>query len=110
MNTPSNEHLVDPQVALDYDTERKGTYLSNQLLAYYTCLRRSISWYRKLAFELIFGTSIVNTYLIYKEDSPKDNITIQQFPESFVGSLFLVVPSENLKPCPTQQSRSQIRD
>ena len=63
-----NERIMKPQVVLDYNEGRQGTDLSDQLSAYYTCLRKSIKWYRKVAFESIFGTALVNSYLIYKEN------------------------------------------
>ncbi len=62
-----NERTMQPQVVLNYNKGRQGSDLSDQLSAYYTCLRRSIKWYRKVAFELIFRTAIVNSYLIYKK-------------------------------------------
>lgn len=37
-----NEHIMNPQVVLDYNEGRMGTDLSDQLLLYYMCLRRSI--------------------------------------------------------------------
>ncbi len=82
--TPSGECIMKPQVVLDYNKGRQGTDLSDQLSAYYTCLRRSIKWYHKVVFELIFGTSIMNSYLIYKENYTTNNITILQFRESLV--------------------------
>ncbi|CAF4660304.1 unnamed protein product, partial [Rotaria sp. Silwood2] len=53
-----NERIMKPQVVLDYNEGRIGTDLSDQLLSYYTCLRRSIKWYRKVAFELVYGTAL----------------------------------------------------
>ena len=105
---PSDERIVKPKVVLDYNKGRQGVDLSDQLSAYYTCLRRSIKWYQKVAFELIFGTSMVNSYLIYKENYATDNITILQFRESLVRSLLFGVPSENLKPGPREQSTSYL--
>ena len=37
----SNERITKPQVVLDYNQEKQGTDLSDQLSTYYTCLRRS---------------------------------------------------------------------
>ncbi|CAM4982881.1 unnamed protein product [Rotaria socialis] len=62
-----------------------------------------------MAFELIFGTSIVNSYLIYKENYTTSNINILQFRESLVRSLLLGSSSENLKPGSGQQSTSQTK-
>jgi hypothetical protein len=107
--TPSRERIMKPQVVLDYNKRRQDTDLSDQLSAYYTCLRRSIKWYQKEAFELIFGTSIVNSYLVCKKNYATNNTTILQFRESLVRSLLLDMPSENLKPGPRQQSTSQTK-
>ena len=107
--TSSDERIVKPKVVLDYNRGRQGTDLSDQLTAYYTCLRRSIIWYQKVAFELIFGTSIVNSYLIYKENDATDNISIVQFRESLVRPFLVGVPSEKLKPGPREQSISYLK-
>ena len=80
--TSSDGCIVKPKVVLDYNKGRQGTDLSDRLSAYYTCLRRSIKRYEKVAFELIFEISIVKSYLIYKENDATDNITILQFGES----------------------------
>ena len=92
-----NERIMKPQVVLDYNEGRQGTDLSDQLLTYHTCLRRSVKWYRKVAFELIFGTAVVNSYLIYKEIYASSNIQILQFRESLVRSLLLGTPTEKLE-------------
>jgi hypothetical protein len=95
-----NESITKPQVVVDYNKGRQGTDLSGQLSAYYTCLRRSIKWYRKVAFELIFEAAIVNSYLVYKEHYSTSNMTILKFRESLVRSLLLGMPFEKLKPGP----------
>jgi hypothetical protein len=104
-----NERIMKPQVILDYNEGRQGTDLSDQLSTYHTCLRRSIKWYKKVAFELIFGTAVVNSYLIYKENYATSNIQILQFRESLVRSLLLGTPIEKLKPGPRQQSASHSK-
>jgi Transposase IS4 len=104
-----NECIMKPQVVLDYNEGRQGIDLSDQLSAYYTCLRKSIKWYRKVAFELIFGTALVNSYLIYKENYTETKVTILQFRESLVRSLLLGMPFEKLKPGPRQQSTSRSK-
>jgi hypothetical protein len=59
-----------------------------------------------VAFELILGTAIVNSYLIYKENYAANEVTILQFHKSLVRSLLLGTPFENLKRGPRQQSTS----
>ncbi len=93
-----NERIMKPQVVLDYNEGRQGADLSDKLSTYYTCLRRSIKWYRKVAFELVFGTALANSYLIYKEHYAANKITILQFRESLVRSLLLGMSFEKLKP------------
>jgi hypothetical protein len=109
-NTDSkNERIMKPQVVLDYNEGRQGTESSDQLSAYYTCLRRSINWYRKVSFELVFATALVNSYLIYKENYAASKVTILQFRESLVQSLLLGIPLEKLKPSPGQKSTGQTK-
>jgi len=62
-----------------------------------------------VAFELIFGTAVVNSYLIYKEIYASSNIQILQFRESLVRSLLLGMPIEKLKPGPRQQLTSHSK-
>ena len=98
-----NQSIMKPQVVLDYNKGRQGTHLSDQLSTYYTSLRKSVKWYRKVAFELVFGTAVVNSYLIYKEKYTKSKVTILQFRESLVQSLLLGTPIEKLKHGSRQQ-------
>jgi hypothetical protein len=62
-----------------------------------------------VAFELVFGTALVNSYLIYKENYTESQVTILQFRESLVRSLLLGMPIEKLKPGPRQQSASHSK-
>ncbi len=62
-----------------------------------------------MAFEMIFGMSIVNVYLIYKENYDTSLMTMLQFRESLVRSLLHSVPYENLKPGPRERSTSQTK-
>ena len=104
-----NESIMKPQVVLDYKEGTQGTDLSDQLSTYYTCLRRSIKWYRKVAFELVFGTALVNSYLIYNENDAASKVTILQFHESLARSLLLGIPFERLKSGLKQKSAGQTK-
>ena len=88
---------MKPQVVLYPNEGRIGTDLSDQLSSYYTCLRRSIKWYQKVAFELVFVMALVNNYLIYKENCAASKVTILQFRESRVRSLLLGMSFEKKK-------------
>ena len=105
--TPPDERIMKSQVLLDCNKGRQGVDLSDQLSTYYICPRRSVKWYRKVVLELISRTSIVNSYLIYKENYTTSNMIILQFRASLVRSLLLGIPSENLTLDPVQQSTNQ---
>ena len=104
-----NERIMKPPVVLDCNKGKQDVDLSDQLSTYYTCLRRSKKWYHKVAFEMIFGVSIVNAYLIYKEYYGKNIMTMLQFRESLVRSLLPGVPFENVKPGPRERLTSQTK-
>ena len=62
-----------------------------------------------MAFEIVFGVSIVNAYLIYKEYYSMRMMAMLQLRESLVRSLLLGVPFENVKPGPRKRSTSQTK-
>jgi hypothetical protein len=57
--------------------------LSDQQKAYNTSLRRGIKWYKKLAMELLLGTTIGNAHILYNEIT-KRKITITKFKEEIL--------------------------
>jgi hypothetical protein len=62
-----------------------------------------------VAFELVFGTALVNSYLVYKENYAASKVTILQFRESLVRSLLLGMPFKKLKSGPRQKSTGQTK-
>lgn len=105
----TGERITKSQVVLDYNEERHGTDFSNPLSVYYTCLRQFLKWYQKVTFELMFGTVVANSYLIYKQNYARNNISVLQFRKSLVRSLLLDNPFENRKPGLRQQSTSYLK-
>ena len=59
---------MNPQVILDYNEGKQTIDLFDQLSSYYTCLIRSVKWYQKVAYELIFGAAMVTVDSIYREN------------------------------------------
>nr|CAI5841851.1 unnamed protein product [Callosobruchus analis] len=56
-----NEDAVKkPKCVLDYNKTKKGVDISDQMSSYFSVLQKSLKWYRKVCFELLFGTSVVN--------------------------------------------------
>ena len=62
-----------------------------------------------MAFELVFGTALLNSYLIYKENYAASKVTILQFHESLVQFLLLGMPFERLKSGAKQKSAGQTK-
>ncbi|KAK9720029.1 Transposase IS4 [Popillia japonica] len=56
---------MTPKCVTDYNSAKKGVDYSDQMSSYHTMLRKSIKWYRKLMFELLLGTTVVNSLIIY---------------------------------------------
>ena len=76
-----------PQCILYYNTAKKGVDYSDQMCAYYSPLRKTRKWYRKAAFELMLGTSMVNAYSLYNKYHNRGKMSIKKFRESIILSL-----------------------
>lgn len=80
-----------PVVVVAYEKGRISIIQSDQDSSVVTSLRKSIKWYRKLAFEILLGISIINAYLIFRSVSFR-KIGLREFKEEIVESL-LDLPS-----------------
>ena len=65
--TRTNVEILKPNSVLDCNAAKKGVDMSDQLTLYSSALRRSSKWYRKVAIELLTGTSVLNAWVIYNE-------------------------------------------
>lgn len=81
--------VIKPKVIVDYNKSKAYIDLSDQLKAYSHCLRRGLKWYRKLAVEIIFGSAVVNSFLVYKEIT-QQIIQITEFRERLALALLHV--------------------
>ena len=59
--------IKKPPSMLDYNKCKKGVDLSDQMSSYYSPLKKSRKWYRKVALEIITGTSLVNAWVVYNK-------------------------------------------
>ncbi|XP_014616305.1 PREDICTED: piggyBac transposable element-derived protein 4-like [Polistes canadensis] len=73
-----SEDKLKPQIVVAYNRGKAAVNLSDQMNAYNNPLRRSMKWYKKLAFELLLNTAILNGYILYKNITKK-NISINEF-------------------------------
>lgn len=93
----NKEEVFKPESVMAYNKSKKGVDVSDQYTTYYSPLRKSKKWYRKLAFELITGLSVVNAWVLYCQYFPRAKMSQLQFRETLVCSLTGDEP-ENIRP------------
>jgi hypothetical protein len=69
---------LKPKMVMDYNSGKSSVDLSDQMISYCSPLRRTIKWYKKLAFELLLNTCVVNSLILYKLIMKK-KISISEF-------------------------------
>lgn len=50
---------IKPNAIIDYN---HGKGLIEQIGSYHTCLRKGVKWYRKIAFDIICNTALINAF------------------------------------------------
>nr|CAH7725064.1 unnamed protein product [Callosobruchus chinensis] len=85
--TRSSEVVLKPKCITDYNKDKKGVDISDQMSSYYTALRKGLKWYRKIGFELIFGSAIVNSHIVYNEVNQTSRLNMLQFRQQLAFSL-----------------------
>lgn len=88
---------VKPKSVVDYNKIKKGVDVSDQMSSYYTALRKTKKWYRKIAIELIAGTSVVNAWILYNKYLSKKPVSLLNFQESLTLSLLTGSSQEDLR-------------
>ena len=63
----NGEDILKPPSIIAYNTAKIGVDKSDQMSCYNSILRKSTKWYRKLAIELLLGTSMVNAWVVYNQ-------------------------------------------
>lgn len=79
----TNEMIRKPLCILTYNDNKKGIDYSDQMSAYYTTLRRGLKWYRKVMMEFLFGTALINAWIIYNANTDK-KMSKEEFTESII--------------------------
>ena len=69
----------------------------------------SKKWYRKIAIELIAGTSLVNAWIVYKKYFSRKPVSLLSFQESLTLSLLTGSSQENLRPGKKRASVGRIQ-
>ncbi|XP_046679185.1 piggyBac transposable element-derived protein 4-like [Homalodisca vitripennis] len=61
----NNEPIMKPSCVLAYNDAKKGVDVSDQMSSYYSPLRKTSKWYKKVALELLLGTCVVNAFVVF---------------------------------------------
>lgn len=56
-----------PKIVVACNTAKNSTDLSDQISSYSSPLRKTLKWYKKLAFELFLNTAVINALFMYQE-------------------------------------------
>ena len=76
---------VKPAVVDNYNHHMNGVDLADQHAVYYSFIRKTVKWWRKVVFWLV-ETAVVNSYILYKETVPNP-MTHVAYRRSVVQSL-----------------------
>lgn len=84
--TSRGEEKDKPAIIVDYNKSKSFIDISDQLKAYNSCLRRGVKWYRKLSFEFLLGTTIINAHCVYTEVTQK-KMSVTEFKQMIAISM-----------------------
>lgn len=76
-----------PVGIIDYNNAKAFVDMSDQMTSYSNSLRKSVKWYRKVGFELITGTSVVNSLRLFNDINNKKS-SITTFKENLCMQIF----------------------
>ena len=82
-----NEDILKPESVLAYNKAKKGIDVADQLTYYYSPLRKTRKWYKKLALEVLTGITVTNAWVLHKKYYPQKAMSTREFRESLVFSL-----------------------
>lgn len=96
--------MKKPTTVLQYNTMKSFIDVSDQKGSYASAVRKSIKWYRKLAFEILLNMTVVNAHNLYKKVPITDKfMTITKFKEEIAKSL-INLGLRNKQTDPTNQN------
>jgi len=96
VNNKRGKQVVKPQMVIDYNKAKGYVDICDLRSSYHSPLRRSLKWYRKVMFEILLNTCLLNAMSLYTAVTSK-KISVTQFRESIIHSLIKkieVQPSE----------------
>lgn len=91
--TKRGHTISKPKIIVDYNDGKASVDQSDQMCSYQTPLRKTIRWYKKLAFEIILNTALVNAWIMFKQVK-QENIKILDFRKDVAYKLCSERPPE----------------
>jgi len=71
-----DKEIQKPNIILDYNKGKSLVDVCDLRNSYHNPLRRTLKWYKKIAFELLLNTSVLNALSLYEEvTKKKSNVT-----------------------------------
>lgn len=78
--------IVKPKVVFDYNKAKGFVDISDLRGSYHSPLRRSLKWYRKVAFEILLNTSLLNAPTLFTTVTG-NKMSVTEFREKILKSL-----------------------
>lgn len=60
----NRQEIKKPECVFTYNKSKKGIDYSDQMSSYYSSLKRGLKWFRKVIMELLFGTALINAWIV----------------------------------------------
>ncbi|KAL4153253.1 hypothetical protein QTP88_001086 [Uroleucon formosanum] len=79
--------IKKPLVVEDYNTGKSYIDRSDQMSSYSSPLKKTIKWYKKMAFDILLSTATVNALSLFKSVTKNKSITITTFKEEIINQL-----------------------
>lgn len=85
-NNKFGSDVIKPKLILDYNKGKSLVDVCDLRNSYHNPLRRTMKWYKKIAFELLLNTSVLNALSLYEEIT-QQKMDITSFREILIGNL-----------------------
>ena len=64
------QEVQKPSVIHDYNRHMGGVDRNDELIGYYTCLRKTLKWYKKVAIHFL-EEALLNAFIVYRQEHPQ---------------------------------------
>ncbi|XP_064601226.1 piggyBac transposable element-derived protein 4-like [Liolophura sinensis] len=96
---------IKPNIVQDYNDGMSGVDTSDQMLSYYSGLRKTLRWYKKMGLHIL-EVCVINAHILHSDNNPANAMKLLEFREAvtthLLGDSLNVIPAAG--PSPTSQS------